>query len=159
MVIAVEFDARLAGQARENLAHLPHVSVTRGDGTKLPDAPVDAIYVNFGVERPADAWIAGLKPGGRLVLPLGTPRRPDKAFTSIAGGGFCITRENDGFAAAYLGPCYFVGAEGGFAASESDREALKAAFKAGGAEQVRRLIWKAAPPAGAWFTGQDWALA
>jgi protein-L-isoaspartate(D-aspartate) O-methyltransferase len=159
-VTAVEYDVKLAAEARDNLAHLFNVTVIHADGTKLPDAPCDAIYVNFGVERPAEPWIEQLKPAGRLVVPLGVPRQPvsDDAFISIAGGGFCITRDAEGFKAAYLGPCYFVGAEGGFAATKQDRAVLKAAFKAGGAEQVRRLIWHAASSGETWFTGTGWGL-
>ncbi len=159
-VAAVEYDARLAGQARDNLAHLPNVTVIQGDGTRMPETPCDAIYVNFGVDHPAAPWIDQLKLGGRLVLPLGVPRRSIAAddYASTAGGGFCVTRDADGFTAGYLGPCYFIGVEGGFAASAADREALEAAFQAGGATKVRRLRWKQTPRGETWFAGAGWAL-
>jgi protein-L-isoaspartate(D-aspartate) O-methyltransferase len=40
----------------------------QGDGAHLPTDPVDAIYVNAGVTRPADNWLARLNDGGRLII-------------------------------------------------------------------------------------------
>jgi protein-L-isoaspartate(D-aspartate) O-methyltransferase len=85
-VTAIEFDAGLAALAADNLAGYPQVEVITGDGFAWPREPVDCVYVGFGAERPAAAWIDQLAPGGRLLFPLGVPlfasepRRRD-AFT------------------------------------------------------------------------------
>jgi protein-L-isoaspartate(D-aspartate) O-methyltransferase len=69
-VTAIEFDPALAERARQNLASLRNVSVAQGDGAAVPFDAADVIYVNAGATHPADAWLDGLKEGGRLVLPL-----------------------------------------------------------------------------------------
>ena len=65
---AIEYDPQLAARALANLAHAPNVRVLQGDGSVTPFAPADVIYVNAGASRPADAWLDGLKEGGRLIL-------------------------------------------------------------------------------------------
>ena len=73
-VTAIEYDPQLAGRAAANFAHASNVEVVQGDGSVTPFAPADVIYVNAGASRPADAWLDGLKEGGRLILPLTTAR-------------------------------------------------------------------------------------
>ncbi len=114
-VLAVEFDPALAELARANLAEWPQVTVIDGDGAEWPREAADAVYVNFSVERPAESWIDRLRPGGRLIFPLGVPRpkpSPWGGTHALHGAGFCITRQERGFAARWLGPAYFVCAEG-----------------------------------------------
>jgi protein-L-isoaspartate(D-aspartate) O-methyltransferase len=69
-VLAVEVDLQLASAARSNLAPLPGVEVRHGDGTAPEGEAFDAILVNAGTTHPHESWLAGLAPGGRLVLPL-----------------------------------------------------------------------------------------
>jgi len=161
-VLAVEFDPELADLARANLADRPNVTVIRGDGAEWPREDVDAVYVNFSVERPADAWIDRLRPGGRLIFPLGVPRprqSPAGGVHSLYGAGFFVTRLEHGFSAKWLHPASFVCAEGRLATPGPEREALKAAFERGGAEFVRSLIWRAPVlPQRCWFAGSGWAL-
>ena len=118
--------------------------------------------MNFGVPRPARAWIDMLAPGGRLVFPLGVPGkdRADQVWSrSTHGAGFLIERQLTGFAARSLGAAFFVWVEGTLSAVSSDQEALRAAFERGGAEQVRSLVWNRAPvPESSWFAGSDWGL-
>ena len=161
-VVAVEVDPALADLARANLADRPNVAVVSGDGAEWPREPVDGIYVNCSVERPAEAWIEGLRPGGRLVFPLGVPRpkpSPGGGFHALHGAGFCVTREAGGLRARWLGHAYFVCAEGTLSRPGPEREALKAAFEGGGIEFVRSLIWREPVlPQRCWFSGSGWAL-
>ncbi len=153
-VLAVEFDPTLAAAARANLSHYRNVHVVQGDGTNLPDAPTDCIYVNFGVELPMVPWINSLREGGRLVFPLGYRREK-----SIAGGGFLIRREDSGFSARFLGPAYFIPVEGGSQVPTDYRERMRTAFEEGQPSRVRRLIWQTTKPEnGIWFSGDEWAL-
>jgi protein-L-isoaspartate(D-aspartate) O-methyltransferase len=69
-VIAVEVDPLLAGRAQTNLAPLADVEVIAADGALFDPGPVDVIIVNAGATHPVPAWLASLKPGGRMLLPL-----------------------------------------------------------------------------------------
>jgi protein-L-isoaspartate(D-aspartate) O-methyltransferase len=161
-VLAVEFDPVLAERARDNLADLPHVTVVSGDGAEWPREDVDAVYVNFAVERPAEAWIERLRPNGRLIFPLGVPRpkpSPWGGTHSLHGAGLCVTRKSAGYAVQWLGQVSFVCAEGRLSQPGEERQALQAAFESGGMEFVRSLIWReSAPPGRCCFTGSGWAL-
>jgi protein-L-isoaspartate(D-aspartate) O-methyltransferase len=161
-VLAVEFDAALAERARANLAGWSNVTVIQGDGAEWPREDVDATYVNFAVGRPAEAWIEHLKPGGRLVFPLGVPRpkpSPWGGTHALHGAGLCVTRKSGGLAVQWLGPASFVCAEGRLSQPGPDRQALQAAFERGGMDFVRSLIWQEnAPPGRCCFTGSGWAL-
>jgi protein-L-isoaspartate(D-aspartate) O-methyltransferase len=161
-VTAVEFDPDLVERARANLADRHNVTVVQGDGAEWPREGVDAVYVNFSVERPADAWIDSLRPGGRLVFPLGVPwpkPSPWGGHHARHGAGFCVTRQAEGLAVRWLGSAYFVCAEGLLSQSGAERERLKGSFEGGGVEFVRSLIWREpVSPERCWFTGSGWAL-
>jgi len=161
-VLAVEFDPKLAELARSNLAGLPNIAVVAGDGAEWPREAVDCVYVNFLVQRPADRWVEHLTSGGRLIFPLGVPRpkpSPSGGTHTLYGAGLCIERRDGGFAARWLGPAYFVCAEGSLAGSHDDGAALKAAFENGGVEFIRSMTWKEpAPPGRTWFSGPGWSL-
>jgi len=161
-VTAIEFDAGLAARAKDNLAGYRNVAVVCADGTQQPESPVDGIYVNFAVARPADRWIESLRPGGRLVFPLGVPgpQQPGLAGRHAERGvALRIERRGDGHAAEAITPAYFVWAEGGLEVAPDELSRLRTAFEDGGLEHVRSLIWKR--PASSdryWFAGTSWAL-
>jgi protein-L-isoaspartate(D-aspartate) O-methyltransferase len=69
-VVVVEIDENLAAMARSNLHDLSWVDVRHGDGSAVEPGSFDAILVNAGMTHPHDAWLHGLRPGGRLLLPL-----------------------------------------------------------------------------------------
>lgn len=158
-VIAVEWDGELAEAAAANLAAYRNASVVRGDGAGWPREPCDLVYVNFAVDRPAPAWLDQLRPGGRLIFPLGSiGRGAGHGF----GVGLMVTRVGAGgaYAAASLGPAYFVRAQGNAViAAAGEREALLAAFEAGGFASVKSLRWRVPPtPGHALFVGEGWSL-
>jgi protein-L-isoaspartate(D-aspartate) O-methyltransferase len=69
-VTAIEVDETLAEGARRNLASIGWVTALRGQGTETSGDGYDAILVNAGMTHPHEAWLAALRPGGRLVIPL-----------------------------------------------------------------------------------------
>ena len=161
-VVAVEHDPRLAEAAATQLADVPHVTVLQGDGAEWPRERADCIYVNFGVERPADAWLRNLGVGDRLIFPLGVGKadiRVKGARHTTHGAALLVVGRERGLSVKWLGPAYFVCAEGMLGDRPEDRQNLTAAFEGGGVEFVRSL-YPGKPPADArlWFRGADWAL-
>jgi protein-L-isoaspartate(D-aspartate) O-methyltransferase len=76
-VHTIEIVPELARTCRERLARLGvgNVAVIEGDGAAgLPEeSPFDAILVAAAARRVPSALVAQLKPGGRMVIPLGEP--------------------------------------------------------------------------------------
>lgn len=104
-VTAVEIDESLANRARIALAPWPQVNVLHADGARGPFDRVDDIVVSAGATHPLPAWLAALKPGGKLLFPLTPARGPGTMAT--------ITRRNgDLFAATLCGSVFFVDFEG-----------------------------------------------
>ena len=147
-VVAVEYEAHLAAQARRNLAPWPGVQVSQGDAADFPPAMVDRVYVNFAVADPPRRWFEKLRPGGVAVLPLGTGH----------GRVLRVQRMAEGYAATFLMPCGFIGAAGALAGDAAHRAQLDAAFAQGGTAQVRSLHLEPARPVQAWFRAPGWAL-
>lgn len=159
-VLGIELEADLAARARQYLADYANVEIVQGDGTKLPFAPANVIYVNAGATRPGDVWLDRLKDGGRLILPMTT----DDGFTLVGrgmrprGAVFLISRQGDDYTARAISgvaiyPC------AGMRDAKSER-ALALAFANGGLKSVTRLYRSSdCPDANCWLKGDGWCLA
>ena len=105
-VVSVERFPDLAAQARANLEHAgyshDHVEVVIADGSGgwEKSAPYDAIYVTCAAPKVPEPLLAQLKPGGRLLVPVGDLRTQELLR---------VTKDKDGrVASENLGACVFV---------------------------------------------------
>ena len=159
-VVAIEYDRALAARATANLASYGNVEVICGNGLEWPQSPADAVYVNFAVHRPAEAWIDNLAVGGRLIFPLCAPSRDGNENLrprSARGGFFLIQRMLNHYRARYLSPTFFVWGHAASGTLETYK-ALESAFRHGGMEKVTRLRWKTPRDEDEWYSEQDWGL-
>lgn len=101
-VFTVERIPELARSARANLAQAgcENVYVVAGDGTLgLPDeAPFDGIVVTAGAETLPDAYVRQLKPGGRIVIPVGRSRYGQTMYRFTRGDEHLRVENLGGFA-------------------------------------------------------------
>lgn len=88
-VVALEVDPELAARARKNLAPWPQARVEHADASELHEA-FDVIYVNAGATHARREWLAAMKPGARLFLPL-TMHVPQLAGEHGVGAALVIT--------------------------------------------------------------------
>ena len=99
-VVAIERQHDLVEVARERLQRLgfDNVEIVEGDGTKgwPEEAPFDAILAAASGSHVPQALLDQLAPGGRIVMPIGSPGWPQELVkvTKRADGG--IDRENLG---------------------------------------------------------------
>jgi protein-L-isoaspartate(D-aspartate) O-methyltransferase len=100
-VAAIEMEEGLAARAIAALGPWPQVTAIHGDGSRGPFEPADVIVVSAGVTHPLPAWLAAVKPSGKLLFPL----------TSTQGPGtmaHLIRASVDSFAATLEGSVFFV---------------------------------------------------
>ena len=95
-VYSLEVVPELAERARERLAGLGYanVEVKVGDGwAGWPEkAPFDAVMVTAAAAHMPDALVGQLKPGGRMVIPIGRPYASQmlKLVTKDAAGDVAV---------------------------------------------------------------------
>ena len=103
-VFAVERLANLAAEARERLKKLGvyNVSIKTDDGTTGWEAyaPYDAILVAAGGPEIPQPLIDQLRPGGRLVIPIGIDQKHQNLVR--------VVKTETGIQTQELGPCAFV---------------------------------------------------
>jgi len=96
-VWTVEIVEELANQAESRLQQLGYstIGIRVGDGTRgwVEHAPYDKILATASAERPPVALLEQLKPGGRLVLPMGLPDAQRLTVIDKDGAGETRTRE------------------------------------------------------------------
>jgi protein-L-isoaspartate(D-aspartate) O-methyltransferase len=117
----------------------------------------NAIYVNAGTTRPAEAWLDNLAEGGRLMLPLTT----DKGFgdndpsVPIERRGAATGPD---FLARWITPVAIIPCE---SCRDAESEAaLSTAFAKGGWEKVTHLCRHDDVPADrVWLRAPGWCLA
>jgi len=97
-VHSVEYSATLADEARETLSDLGYddVSIRQGDGHDgWPEhAPYDAAYLTCAATDFPEAVVEQVRPGGRLLAPIGSARQTLIRATRRADGS--LERESHG---------------------------------------------------------------
>lgn len=147
-VDAYEIEPDLAKRAAANLEAYPGVRVHARSGVEEPLPRADVIYVSAGASGPAPAWLAALRPGGRLLFPLTGARGTGMMLLATRG-------ENpQAWAARLLIPVAFIPCTG----SPQAGEQLEAALERGGWREVRSLRIGTPPDASAWYRGAGWWL-
>ena len=94
-VSSVEYHAQVAQAARRTLARLGYrsVKVNVADGYYgwRPGAPYDAILVRMAIPDVSSALIEQLKPGGRLIAPVGPSTSPQQLILFRKGADGSVT--------------------------------------------------------------------
>ncbi|MEF8756961.1 MAG: protein-L-isoaspartate(D-aspartate) O-methyltransferase [Halobacteriales archaeon] len=97
-VYSVEYAAELVEDARETLSELEYdgISIRHGDGREgWPEhAPYDAAYLTCAATDFPDAVVEQVRPGGRLLAPIGSARQTLIRATRRADGS--LERESHG---------------------------------------------------------------
>ena len=91
-VVAVERHHELVELAQQRMRRLGYgnVEIVEGDGTLgwPAEAPFDAIVAAASGSHVPQSWIAQLKPGGRIVMPIGDPHEAQSLIK--------VTKRDDG---------------------------------------------------------------
>ena len=133
-VYACDVDPGLAARARDRLAGWPQVTVEAGDGS-APPGRYDAMFINAGVTCPLPAWLAALRPGGRLVLPL-TMHVP--GISHGVGAMIRVTRGDGNWPARFLTQVMIY--DSANARDPAQETELRALASPGLAAQLRRVV-------------------
>jgi protein-L-isoaspartate(D-aspartate) O-methyltransferase len=99
-VIAIERHHQLVELAQQRMERLGYrnVRIVEGDGTLgwPEEAPFDAIVAAASGSHVPQSWIDQLKPGGRIVMPLGEPRGVQSLVKVTKEADGTLRRENLG---------------------------------------------------------------
>jgi protein-L-isoaspartate(D-aspartate) O-methyltransferase len=118
-VLGLEVEPRLATAAQGNLAGWPQASVRLVEGIVPADGQWDVVIAFAGATAPPRAWLDGLAPGGRALIPMTGAERwgfmlrldrlgPGIAARSAGHVGFfhCVGARDDGEAATLTRALY-----------------------------------------------------
>lgn len=149
-VTALEVEPVLAGKACANLAPWPQVTVQEVPGLEFDVTGANAIYVNAGLNAFPGPWLAGLAPGGRLVMPL----------TGEDGTGVLVlvTKMSGAYGFSILMPAVFIPMRGrpAVARPQAPRDIL---MKHAAWGEVGSLRLAPEPPdETCWYDAGDWWL-
>ena len=148
-VFALEIEPDLAARARNNLAHLPNVSVSCASAAEVSLPDCDLIYVNAGATHPLPSWLDALNIGGRLIFPL----TPNEGF----GCMLLVTRTSESaYAASIVTRAAFIPCIG--ARDDAMSRAVAAALESQSLKSVRSLRRDDSADETAWCTGSGWWL-
>ncbi len=149
-VTAIEMEEGLAARAIAALEPWPQVTAIQGDGSRGPFEPADVIVVSAGATHPLLAWLAVVKPAGKLLFPLTSTRGP--------GTMAHLTRANaDLFAATLEGSVFFVDFAG--ARDPDVSTELAQALQRDQGASVRSLRCDFHPPdESCWLHGTGWCF-
>lgn len=149
-VTAIEIEEGLAARAHEALKLWPQVTVLQADGSRGPFDSADVIVISAGATHPLPAWLATLKPAGRLLFPLTSTRGP--------GAMAHLTRASDDrFAAALRGQVFFVDFGGARDPAVSDKLA-RALHRDGGASVCSLRCDLHEEDGSCWLHGYGWCF-
>lgn len=146
-VRAFEIDpvAEVAGQ---KLKPWPWVQIEARSGVTAHE-PADVVYAFAAVQQLPHQWIAALRPGGRLIVPIAPGARE--------GGMLLAERRDRGFPARFVVPARFIPCVG--ATDEAASRELGEAFARGDMDSVRSLrVAPEKPDESCWFAGNGWWL-
>lgn len=146
-VVGYELNATLADRAVKALADRANVTIRHGNAVECRDTGgIDVVVACAGVTHVPRGWLARLRPGGRMMLPV----------TGARGWGILLylERRGDDLAVRSLGPCGFYPCAGARLGEEA--AAWDAAFAAGFPD--RAFLRTTRPPRGARpvVAGADW---
>ena len=149
-VTAVEMEEGLAARARVALESWPQVTVIHADGSRGPFEPADVIVVSAGATHPLPAWLAAVKPSGKLIFPLTSTRGPGTMAHLVRASA-------DFFAATLEGSVFFVDFAGARDAAVSNE--LAQALRRDEGASVRSLRCDAhAHEESCWLHGSGWCF-
>ena len=99
-VIAIERHHELVDLARKRMVRLGYdnVQIVEGDGTLgwPEEAPFDAIVAAASGSHVPQSWIGQLRPGGRIVMPIGDPHSAQSLVKVTTEADGRLSRENLG---------------------------------------------------------------
>ncbi|HEX8710871.1 MAG TPA: methyltransferase domain-containing protein [Terracidiphilus sp.] len=149
-VAAIEIEPELAERARVALAPWQQVTVFCRDGSRGPFDPADVIVASAGASHPVPAWLAAIKPEGRLLFPL----------TGMEGAGIMalLTRvSKESFSARLQGGVSFIGFQG--ASDPETGRCLAELLRHDRSNEVRSLRLDAhEKDESCWLHGEGWCF-
>ena len=155
--VGIEIDPGLARRASRNLAMCTNARVETGDGSAPEPAGFDAIFVNAGATGLTAGWLAAVREGGRLLVPLTVARASGSPKPIGVGAMLLVKRTPGDWPARFVSPVGIFHCSG--ARDPEEEQDLQKAFNAGEWPSVRALRFDAHPRDEAcWLHGSRYCL-